>query len=142
MFLIHPILQTLATILAIYVLVIGITRFQTLHLGKKKPFNRPRHILLGKIAMIALLIGIIGGLAVTFYNWRGFFITGTHGKTGIFLAPLILFGLITGYYMDKKKKKRKLLPLIHGIAGLIVICMAFYQGYTGILTYRMFVLGV
>lgn len=141
MLIIHPILQFSAILPALYVFYLGFQRFRMLHLKQKAKFNWKRHVFLGKIVLITWLLGMLGGLSMAYYTWHGFLVTGTHGRVAFIMLPLILFGLFSGLYMNKKKKKRKILPFIHGTANLILLILALYQISTGWWVYNVYVLG-
>ncbi len=141
MFLNHPILQGASILLSIYVLYLGAQRFMALHLKHKQRFLWKRHVILGSLVLLVWLAGISGGIITVRIFWRGFLVTGQHGKTGLFLVPFILFGLITGFYMNKRKKKRLTLPLHHGVNNFFILAVALTQIYTGVGVYSAFVLG-
>jgi len=138
---IHPLIQLAATALALYVLFWGVQRFRFLHLKQKTKFPWRRHATWGKITMAAWLAGLVGGLVMTRLTWPGFLITGAHAWIGLSLGTLVVFGLITGIYMDRVKKTRKVLPLIHGLNNTLVVLLALIQIYTGWMVYNAFVLG-
>ncbi len=75
-------------------------------------------------------------------SWYGMLITGIHSKIGVLMIPLILFALGSGLYMNHKKKKRKVLPLVHAISNTVLLLLALSQIYSGIMVYREFVLGL
>lgn len=138
----HPILQLSAIVMAIYVFFLGMQRFRFLHLKQKVTFNWKRHVLLGKITMVSWLAGMFGGISMVYVYWHGFLITGAHGKLALLvMLPLILFGLFSGLYMNRVKKKRQWLTLIHGLNNLIVLGLALYQIYSGWWVYNVYVLG-
>ena len=142
MLILHPILQLSAIVMAIYVFFLGMQRFRFLHLKQKVTFNWKRHVLLGKITMVSWLAGMFGGISIVYVYWHGFLITGAHGKLALLvMLPLILFGLFSGLYMNRVKKKRQWLTLIHGLNNLIVLGLALYQIYSGWWVYNTYVLG-
>lgn len=96
---------------------------------------------LGEIALGVLLAGMVGGIAIVYISWHGLFITGIHGKVALVMAPFIIFGLISGLYMNHKKRKRRILPFLHGLNNLVILIMALSQIITGFRVYRTFVLG-
>lgn len=96
---------------------------------------------LGEIALGVLLAGMVGGIAIVYISWHEFFITGIHGKVALVMAPFIIFGLISGLYMNHKKRKRRILPFLHGLNNLVILIMALSQIITGFRVYRTFVLG-
>ena len=137
----HPAIQLSATLLAGYVLWLGLRRFQSQHLHKKIAFKWKSHVTLGVMALVLWLAGLIGGLIMVRIWWRGFLITGNHGRTALLMVPLLLFGLISGLYMDRRKKKREVLPLLHGFNNLLLLILALSQIYTGLWVYSTYVVG-
>jgi surface polysaccharide O-acyltransferase-like enzyme len=57
------------------------------------------------------------------------------------MMPLMLFGLVSGYFMNHNKKRRPALALVHGINNLLVIILAIWQINTGLRVYAMYVSG-
>ena len=96
---------------------------------------------LGETTLGVLLAGMAGGIAVVYNTWHGLFITGIHGKVALAMAPFIIFGLVSGLYMNHKKRKRRILPFVHGLNNLVVLIMAIGQIISGVWVYRAFVLG-
>lgn len=141
MLFIHPVIQCSAVLLALYVFFLGVQRFRSLHLKQKAKFNWKRHVTLGQIAMIGMLAGMLGGAVMAYVTWHGFLVTGTHGKVALGMLPLILFGLSSGLYMNYRKSKRKLLPLIHGLNNMVVLILALYQISSGRWVLNVYVLG-
>ena len=141
MLVVHPVIQSCAILLALYVFCLGVQRFRTLHLRQKAVFRWKRHVVWGEIALGLLLGGLIGGITMVYVYWHGFLITGTHGKVALAMAPFVIFGLASGLYMHRTKRERKLLPLVHGLNNLAVLILAVIQIVTGWWVYRAFVLG-
>lgn len=141
MLIIHPVIQLAATLLALYVLLLGVGRFRRLHMRQKTLFQWQRHVRLGTIALLLWLVGMVLGLVMVKVYWHGLLITGNHGNRFFVILPLILFGLISGWYMHKRKKQRVLLPLIHGSANVLLIILALLQALSGWKVYDAFVLG-
>ncbi len=137
----HPLLQMFATLLAGYVLWLGIQRFRARHWRHKVAFKWQVHVKLGIVALGLWLAGLIGGLALARFWWHGFLVTGTHGKMALIMLPLLLFGIISGLYMNRRRKKRTLLPLLHGSNNLLLLILALYQAYTGCWVFSVYVLG-
>jgi nitric oxide reductase large subunit len=127
--------------LALYVFFIGVQRFRLLHLSQKTVFRWKRHVILGEIALGTLLGGMLGGMTMVYVYWHGLLITGTHGKVALIMAPFIIFSGASGLYMNRNKKKRKALPLIHGLSNLVLLIFALIQVLSGWWVYRVFVLG-
>ena len=142
MFLIHPIFQSVGILIAVYVMKLGISRFRMVHLKQKTRFNWKQHVRFGIIATTIWVFGIFGGLYMVKTSWHGFLITGYHAKTGLLMIPLVLFAIGSGLYMDRKKKKRKVFPLIHAICNTMLLFLALSQIYTGVGVYRTYVLGI
>ena len=141
MLLVHPLVQFITTILAGYVFATGIQRFRFVHLNHKTVFKWKRHAFLGGIVLVFWLVGSLGGLIVTQQFWNSTFITGLHGRMGVSMIPLIIFGLVSGYYMNTKKKQRRILPLLHGINNSALLLLALIQIFSGWHVYNAFVLG-
>ncbi|MDY6855895.1 MAG: DUF4079 domain-containing protein [Thermodesulfobacteriota bacterium] len=141
MFFIHPIFQSVGILIAFFALNLGISRFRMIHLKHKTRFNWKQHVRLGIIATSIWLIGIFGGLYIVKTSWHSFMITGMHAKIGLLMVPFIVFALGTGIYIDRKKKKRTLLPLVHAIFNTVMLFLALLQIYTGVGVYRTYILG-
>lgn len=141
MLVIHPIIQLSAIVLTLYVFYLGVQRFRSVNLHQKTLFRWKRHVLLGKIAMSALLGGMMGGMTMAYLYFHGFLITGIHGKTALVMAVFIIFGGASGLYMNHNKKKRTALPVIHGLNNFILLIFALTQVITGWRVYMQFVLG-
>ena len=141
MLMIHPILQIVASVLALYVLLLGVARFRRLHLQHKSRFYWKRHARLGTIALLIWFFGMLLGLIMVRMYWNGSLITGGHGKRSLIFLPLIIFGLLSGYHMNKHKRPRVLLPLLHGGSNLLLIILVFLHAFSGWQVYDAFVLG-
>jgi len=142
MFYIHPVLQFSGILFALFVFKLGIARFRMIHLKQKMRFNWKQHVRFGISATIIWLTGIFGGLYIVKTSWYSFMITGLHAQIGLLMIPFIIFALVTGIYMDKNKKKRTVLPLVHGVFNTVMLILAFVQIYTGIAVYRTYILGL
>ena len=140
MLVIHPIIQLSAIVLTLYVFYLGVQRFRSVNLHQKTLFRWKRHVLLGKIAMSALLVGMMGGMTMVYLYFHGFLITGIHGKTALVMAVFIIFGGASGLYMNHNKKKRTALPMIHGLSNLVLLILALTQAVTGWRVYMLLVL--
>lgn len=138
---IHPIIQVWALVAALYAFCLGVQRFRFLHLHKKTAFKWKRHVVFGEIALGIFLLGMLGGMTVVYLYWHGFLITGSHGNIALVMAPCVVFGLVSGLYMNVRKKKRRVLPLVHGLNNLLVLILGLCQVYTGWWVYKTFALG-
>lgn len=141
MLILHPIIQLAATLLTFYVLILGVARFRRLHLKQNVLFQWQRHVKLGTIALLMLLFGAPLGLLMVKVSWHGFFITGSHGRRLFVILPLIVTGLLSGWYMNKRKKRRVLLPLIHGGVNVLLVVLLALQAFSGWQIYDAYVLG-
>ena len=137
---IHPFIQIVAILIALYVWYLGFQRFKSVHLKIKTPFKWKSHVKFGKIVLVIWFLSIIGGLAIAKIYWKGFFVTKTHGRVGVLILPFLFFALISGYFLDKKRKKRKILPLIHGIINTIMLLLVLSQIFTGIEIIKLYIL--
>ncbi len=117
--------------LTLYVFYLGVQRFRSLHLHQKTLFKWKRHVLLGKIAMLALLGGMMGGMTMVYFYWNGFLITGFYGRVALVMTLFIIFSAASGLYMNRNKKKRTALPMIHGLSNLVLLILALTQAVTG-----------
>ena len=140
MFYIHPVMQFLATLLAVYVFVLGWPRLRVAFTGDRAYFAWQRHVRLGMIALIVLLAGMLGGAWITSHYWGGVGFTSWHYWIALAMTPLMLFGLISGLIMDRKRTRRKVLPIMHGLVNLAVLVLALLQIWTGVHVLRIFVL--
>ena len=139
---IHPVIQFCAILLAAYVFFLGIQRFRVLHLKHKHAvFKWKRHVLLGKIALGMLIAGAFVGMGMVYFHWRRVLMAGIHAEVALAIVPLAIFGLSSGMYMDTAKKKRKILPLVHGANNLLLLVLALTQIITGVRIYLTYVLG-
>ena len=137
----HPVWQGAFTLLALYVLYLGFQRFRSNHLGQTATFKWKRHVTLGLIVFGAWMAGLAGGYINARITWPGVLITGMHGYVGLAMIPFSIIGVTTGLIMDRRKKHRIALPLIHGLNNLLVLIMALFQIYSGVQVYRFFVIG-
>ena len=128
---IHPVWQIFAIFLACYVFYLGWARFAASNLGKRMPFLWKRHVALGKTAIYMWVYGACVGAAAAWVNWRAFRVTGIHFWLGITIGLLALFGYLSGLHMDIYKKKRKVLPLIHGGNNLLLLILSLLSIATG-----------
>jgi hypothetical protein len=99
-------------------------------------------VILGEIALGVLLAGMAGGIYIVYITWHGLFITGIHGTVALIMAPLIIFGFVSGVYMNRRKRKRRILPFVHGLNNLVILLMAISQIISGSWIYKVFILGI
>ena len=132
---IHPVLQLTAVIFMLYAWYTGLQRFRMKHLKQKVKFNRKGHVRYGLAGSAVMLVGAGIGLYMVQIRWYMLFVTGIHGIFGVLMIPLLVFALASGLYMDRKKKNRKVLPLVHAATNTLMIILALTQVYTGIRLY-------
>lgn len=132
----HPLMQVFAAVLGIWAMFQGIQRIRML-MGVKLIFPWKKHVKLGTLALSLWILGALG-FYVTLDLFGETHITGLHAELAWPVVGLSFLGLITGYIMDKYKKKRKILPLIHGICNIILIILVFVLFYTGIELWETF----
>ena len=137
---IHPLLQLVATGLALYVLSLGWVRFQVNHLGKKGKFMWMEHVKFGKYAHILWMAGLVLGQFAVSQKWGNNGITGNHYWIGQLMMPCIAAGYITGVMMDRDKKKRLYMPLVHGVFNTVAVLLALAEVVTGAVVIRDFLL--
>ncbi len=136
----HPFIQSVALILAVAVLYMGIQRFRFQHLKIKAAFNWKRHVLLGKVVHGLWLVGFGLGLFMAHSAWGSVNLTGPHFLAGVIMVPLILISLATGLVLEKPKGRRAGLALTHGVCNVILFLLACYQAWTAVEVVRLFLL--
>jgi hypothetical protein len=137
---IHPVLQTLAFLLSFSVLYLGWLRFQNSHLGRKALFPWKGHVRQGLAVMGVWCLGFVIGLGAAWESWHIVLVTGWHHRLALIMIPFLAFGLASGWVMDKRKKKRRWLPLLHGINNTLLVAATAVQLCTGVLVIRDFML--
>ena len=137
---VHPLVQMIAIVLVGYTFVLGLQRFRSKHLRQPVSFAWQRHVWLGSTALLTLTGGVAAGLLIVFLFWHRLLLTGLHGRSAIVLLPFLLFGLISGWRLHTVKRKRTVLPIIHGINNTVVLGLCLLQIASGIAVLRKFVL--
>lgn len=130
---IHPVLMALVILLYAYVLYLGVARFRFNHLKQRVMFQWKRHVRLGQVAVVCYALGGFLGMLVTWKEWSVVGGMGWHFHNFVYvILPLCLVSFATGTYMDRKKAPRKLLPLVHGLANLLLLLSGICQIFTGL----------
>ena len=129
---VHPILESLATLAAVMVLYQGLKRFAAVHLGLKTRFPWKRHVFWGKAALLTWALGALLGFIGLYLSWSTVFSTGLHYRIALVMLPLLLTSYTTGLRMDRIKRRRPLLPLVHGLNNAVLLALAGYQAATGL----------
>jgi uncharacterized membrane protein YozB (DUF420 family) len=129
---VHPFWQIAAIALGFYVFYLGWARFAAASLGRKKTFLWKRHVTAGKVALYAWIYGALVGAAASWVQWRSPGVTGTHFWIGAAIVLLSIFGYWSGLRMDTHKKRRKVLPILHGANNLLLLLLTLVSVATGI----------
>lgn len=132
----HPVMQFIAVLTGLFALRQGFKRFAMLR-GKKVIFPWKKHVKLGSITLLLWILGLTG-FGITFAVFEAINITGAHACLAIAIVVLSIFGLVTGFVMNKYKKRRKVLPMIHGISNIVLVILILIQCYLGIGLMREF----
>ena len=133
---IHPVTQVVAAAMGLVALWQGWKRVQMLR-GVKVIFPWKQHVRWGTWALLLWTSGALG-FYVTHTVFGDTHITGLHAELAWPIIGLSLFGLITGYIMDKYKKKRFWLSGAHGLANLALVALVVLECITGVDLYKTF----
>jgi hypothetical protein len=128
----HPVLMALTLLLALWVAWQGVNRARFSLLKQKVAFNWKGHTRYGLVVMGLWLAGAVGGSIVTDMLHGIPDAYELHEGTASVMLALIAFGGLSGLYMDRKKAKRKLLPILHGVANMLLVLLALAQLVTGL----------
>jgi hypothetical protein len=127
----HPLLQITAILLGLCALLLSWPRVASLHLGQTRPFQRRRHIIVGSLALLLLLLGFAGGAVMGRLYLHAWLSSGLHALGGLAVLPLALWGLGSGLWLARHPRHRRLLPLLHGLGNLAVLALAVLQAHSG-----------
>lgn len=127
----HPVIQFLAVAMGFYVLFLAWPRFKALHLGKTGKFEWKKHAFWGRIIIIVLLGGYVLGRVAVQSEWGMSPVFMKHNQAAMIMVPFLIIAYLTGSILDRKKKKRFWLPVVHGINNLTLLGLGLYQAYTG-----------
>lgn len=128
---VHPVIQLFGTLFAVIALRYGWRRFCAVHLGKKCVFQWKDHVQWGQLAQLFWFGGLLLGLWAAHWTWFGFGVTGAHFWIGLGMGCLMVVSFSSGMILDRIKKRRKILPLVHGIAGFVLVALAMAEMVTG-----------
>lgn len=138
---IHPLVQLAMTLLALWVMEMGVRRFLFVHLGRRSVlFPWKRHVLWGKVVLVGWLAGLVAGVVAMRLSFGTWGITGAHYTVSAAMAALIGTGYASGHLLDRVKKRRKYLHVFHGLNNAALLALALYQGWTGWALVGMFLL--
>lgn len=127
----HPLMQICAALLGVWAMWQGMKRAAMLYGRKKVLFPWKQHVKLGTVALVLWILGGLG-FYVTLDLFGSTHITGLHAELAWPIIGLAFLGLITGYILNRYKKKRTVLPLVHGVLNVILIILVAIECYTGI----------
>lgn len=125
----HPLMQVIAALIGLWAMWQGWKRFAMTH-GRKVMFPWKQHVRWGTVALVLWTLGALG-FYVTHSLFGSTHVTGLHAELAWVVVGLSLFGLATGFIMDRNKKRRKWLPLIHGGANVVLLVLVLMECYTG-----------
>ena len=135
----HPIGQLVAILFACYAAFLGFQRTKSLHFGKVARFLRQRHVIIGAIALISMLGGIVAGdIMVDTYLLKPDMTL--HVVFAMVILALGLVGISSGFLLYFKPKPRRILPAVHGVNNLLLVIVSFAQIVTGAMAYLHYVL--
>ena len=132
----HPIIQIAAVLLGAYAMVQGIKRLAFRH-NKGRIFQWKKHVKFGAIALGLWVFGLTG-FYVTHTVFEATYVTENHAYIAWVIAGLSIFGLITGYVLNKIKNRYKKLALIHGVFNTVLFVFVLINLYIGIDLVRSF----
>jgi hypothetical protein len=128
----HPVFMVLAFLPVLYALGSGFRRFMGTLKGRKVVFAWRNHVRAGSAGLGMWLLGSLGGGAMTTILLGGIGITGLHYQVARIMIPLLVVGAGLGLYMDRSRKKRVVLPVVHGVNNVILVLLGGVQLVTGI----------
>lgn len=138
---IHPLFQFCAIIMACYAFFLGMQRARKLHFGRNVRFDWQRHVLLGRCALLVLSFGALGGAIMVYRHWHRVLIAGLHAETALIIVTLALFGLVSGWQLNRRRRPRLLLTILHGLNNCALVLLALTQIISGLAIYRAYLLG-
>ena len=124
---IHPLVQLIATVAGFTAMYWGVKRFQMVHLKQKVIFPWKNHVLWGSIALALWAIGLGLGLLFAHLGWGAILITDVHYMVAFAVAPLCVTAYSTVCILDRYKKKRTVLNVVHGVNNLL-LCLCICIG--------------
>ena len=127
----HIFMQVSALVLGIIAMRQGVQRVSQSHFKKKILFPWKQHVRWGRYAMLLWLAGALG-FYVTHSMFGATHMTGSHANVAWGVMALCVGGLISGEMMDRKKKRRFWIPVIHGVLNVLLIILVFFELWTGL----------
>ncbi|MDR2573820.1 MAG: hypothetical protein LBC94_05680 [Desulfovibrio sp.] len=125
----HPPLQGVAALIGVVAMWQGWKRV-AMQLGRKVIFPWKQHVRMGTWSLLLWTLGALG-FYVTHDIFGSTHITGLHAVLAWPVIFLSVFGLVSGYVMDRHKKKRKWLPIAHGVGNVILLGLVLVECVTG-----------
>jgi len=136
LFWLHPIVQSLTILPALYVLWLGGKRFAFRHLGRQSAFNWRRHVQLGRLVVLAWALGGVGALAFTYATFGKVFTASAHFRIGMAILVLLLVAWWTGTRMDHHRGASHRLPVVHLINNVCLLILVGLQLISGLAIVR------
>ena len=125
----HPVMQVVAALTGFWAMWQGVKRF-AMQMGRKAIFPWKSHVRLGSVALVLWSLGALG-FYVTHTVFGMTHITDLHAELAWPIVALSVFGLVSGYIMNKHKKRRKVLPMLHGLVNVLLVVLVFIECWTG-----------
>jgi hypothetical protein len=138
---IHPLVQIAVTLLALWVMEMGVRRALFVHLGRRSVlFPWKRHVLWGKVVLLGWLAGLVVGVWAMRHSFGTWGVSGAHYTASALIAALVGTGYASGHLLDRVKKRRRFLHVFHGLNNTALLALALFQLWTGWGLVRMFLL--
>ncbi|GAB6176424.1 hypothetical protein JCM16814_13150 [Desulfobaculum senezii] len=133
----HPALMGVLILVALYVFYTGTQRARMLHFGHKARFAYGRHVFLGAVVVLGMVLGMPGGMYFAWHRTGELGSTGWHFVNAVwYILPLLVLGGGAGWLMHVRRAKRLLLPVFHGLCMVLLVALALCQASTGVLILR------
>lgn len=128
-FWIHTVLSVILAISLIPVAANGfsIYRHKLMMSYRSLPQLMGRHIKLGYLCVALFILSLVSGEFVR--SWSGWYVA-IHKMVPVFLIPLLLLGIYSGFELKKSTSRR---PLLHVLIFGLASVMTFLQLLTGII---------
>jgi hypothetical protein len=126
----HPLMQGVAALLGVWAMWQGGVRI-AFQLGRKVIFPWRTHVKVGSIALVLWTMGALG-FYVTHDIFGATHMTGLHAYAAWPVVACSVFALASGCWMDRRKRKRRWLPLLHGVVNVLLVLLVLIECWTGL----------